>query len=242
MSRRLVVAGLAAALAVPAFAQQVQQNQAIPYSVTPQPTENQQNQSLGAGAQERQQRTQQGGAPQDTQTPARQGQASAPAGQGQQQSQVDRQYVQQVLAVSTVSLQQANFALSKAQDPRVKQFAEFEIGEQNNLQDIMHSFADPSATASTTRGAQQAAATAPELPPQEAAAMEKLSKAQAGPAFDRDFVAMQIDGHQKLLSIQEQYLKGNPGNREMTNLAKLARGQIREHLAMLQAMQKELGQ
>lgn len=241
MSRRLIIAGLAAAISLPALAQGVQQNQAIPSPVTPQPAETQPNQGLGSNVQERQQRTQQGGAPQDTQTPARQGQASAPAAQSQQASQADRQYVQQVLAAGTVSLQQANFAIGKAQNPRVKQFAEFEIGEQNTLQDVMHSFADPAATASTTKGAQQAAATAPELPPQDAAAMEKLSKAQAGPAFDRDFVAMQIDGHQKLLSIQEQYLKTNSGNREITNLAKLARGQIQEHLALLGSIQQELG-
>jgi hypothetical protein len=52
---------------------------------------------------------------------------------------------------------------------------------------------------------------------------------------------MQIDGHQKLLSIQEQYLKTNSGNREITNLAKLARGQIQEHLALLGSIQQELG-
>ncbi len=240
MSRRLVIAGLMAAVAVPAFAQQ--QNQAIPYSVSPQPAERQVNPALGQNAQERQQRTQQGGAPQDTQTPARQGQASAPAALGQQQSQADRQYIQQALALGTVSLQQSNFALSKAQNPRVKQFAEFEIGEQNLLTEIMHSFADPNATASTTRGAQAAASTAPELPPKDAQAMERLSKAQAGPAFDRDYVALQIQGHQELLKLQETYLQQGSGNRETTNLAKLARNQIQEHLAMLQDVQKQLGQ
>ncbi len=240
MSRRLVIAGLMAAVAVPAFAQQ--QNQAIPYSVSPQPAETQPNPALGQNAQERQQRTQQGGAPQDTQTPARQGQASAPAALGQEQSQADRQYIQQALALGTVSLQQSNFALTKAQNPRVKQFAEFEIGEQNLLTEIMHSFADPNATASTTRGAQAAASTAPELPPKDAQAMERLSKAQAGPAFDRDYVALQIQGHQELLKLQETYLQQGSGNRETTNLAKLARNQIQEHLAMLQDVQKQLGQ
>ncbi len=240
MSRRLVIAGLMAAVAVPAFAQQ--QNQAIPYSVTPQATETQPNQALGQGAEQRQQRTQQGGAPQDTQTPARQGQAnSAPAAMGQEQSQADRQYIQQALALSTVSLQQSNFALSKAQNPRVKQFAEFEIGEQNLLTEIMHSFADPNATASTTRGAQAAASTAPELPPKDAQAMERLSKAQGGAAFDKDYVTLQIQGHQELLKLQDDYLKQGSGNRETTNVAKLARNQIQEHLAMLQDIQKELG-
>jgi predicted outer membrane protein len=240
MSRRLVIAGLMAAVAVPAFAQQ--QNQAIPQSTTPQPAETQTNPALGQNAQERQQRTQQGGAPQDTQTPARQGQAnSAPAALGAAQSQADRQYIQQALALSTVSLQQSNFALSKAQSPRVKQFAEFEVGEQNLLTEIMHSFADPNATASTTRGAQAAASTAPELPAKDAQAMERLSKAQAGPGFDKDYVALQIQGHQELLKLQESYLKQGSGNRETTNVAKLARNQIQEHLAMLQDIQKELG-
>jgi predicted outer membrane protein len=240
-SRRLVIAGLAAAASLPALAQQVQQNQAIPFSVTPQPTETSPNQGLGQNAQERQQRTQQGGAPQDTQTQARQGQAGAPAGMGQQQSQADRQYVQQVLALSTVSLQQSNFAISKAQNPRVKRFAEFEIAEQNLLTDIMHSFADPAATASTTTGAQQAASTAPELPQKDSAAMERMSRAQAGAAFDQEYVAMQIQGHQELLKLQEGYLQNASGNREMANVAKLARGQIQEHLTLLQDMQKELG-
>jgi putative membrane protein len=241
MSRRLVIAGLMAAIAIPALAQQ--QNQAIPQSTTPQPAETQTNPALGQNAQQRQQRTQQGGAPQDTQTQARQGQAnSAPAAMGQEQSQADRQYIQQALALSTVSLQQSNFALTKAQSPRVKQFAEFEVGEQNLLTEIMHSFADPNATASTTRGAQAAASTAPELPPKDAQAMERLSKAAGGAAFDKDYVALQIQGHQELLKLQEDYLKQGSGNRETTNVAKLARGQIQEHLAMLQDIQKELGQ
>ena len=240
MSRRLVIAGLMAAVAIPALAQQ--QNQAIPQSTTPQPAETQTNPALGQNAQQRQQRTQQGGAPQDTQTQARQGQAnSAPAAMGQEQSQADRQYVQQALALGTVSLQQSNFALTKAQNPRVKQFAEFEVGEQNLLADIMHSFADPNATASTTRGAQAAASSAPELPAKDAQAMERLSKASGGAAFDKDYVTLQIQGHQELLKLQDDYLKQGSGNRETTNVAKLARGQIQEHLAMLQDIQKELG-
>jgi putative membrane protein len=242
MSHRLVIAGLAAAVSLPAFAQGAGQNQAIPFSVTPQSTESQPNSALGKDAQQRQQRTQQGGAPQDTQTPMRQGQNnSAPAAMGQQQSQADRQYIQQGLALSTVSLQQSNFALAKAQNPRVKQFAEFEIGEQNLLTDILHSFADPAATASTSTGAQQAASTAPELPQKDSQAMERLSHAQPGAAFDRDYVTLQIQGHQELLKLQEGYLQNGSGNRETTNVARLARGQIQEHLALLQDIQKELG-
>jgi predicted outer membrane protein len=72
--------------------------------------------------------------------------------------------------------------------------------------------------------------------------MERLSKAQPGAAYDKDYVALQIEGHQQLLKLQESHLQQASGNREMANLAKLARGQIKEHLALLQDMQKELGQ
>ncbi len=241
MSRRLVTIGfLTAAATAPALAQQAPVS---PIPANPRPAETQMNQGLGSNVQQREQRVQQGGAPQDTGTPMRQGQAvgaAAGAPAGAQQSQADMQYVQQTLAAGTVSLQQSNFALAKAQHPRVKAFANFEVAEQNTLADVMHSFAEPSSTASTSPGARQAASTAPEIPPADAAAMEKLSKAQAGAGFDRDYVAAQIDGHQKLLAIQETFLKNAGGNREAMNVAKLARGQIVEHIALLQDMQKEL--
>lgn len=242
MPRRLAIVGLAAVLASPALAQQVQQNQAIPYPATPQPAETQTNQGLGQNVQQREQRVRQGGAPQDTRAQTNQGQAGATAQMGQQQSQADRQYVEQTLAAGTVSLQASNFAATKAQNPRVKQFAGFEIAEQNTLSDVMHSMAEPTATSSTTKGAQQAASTAPELPQNDAAAMERMSKAQGGPAFDKDYVAMQLKGHQDLFAVQERYLQGNPQNRELMNVAKLAMGQIREHITLLQDIQKELGQ
>ena len=36
--------------------------------------------------------------------------------------------------------------------------------------------------------------------------VEKLRSAQAGAAFDQDYVKGQLDGHNKLLRIQEEYL------------------------------------
>ncbi len=44
-------------------------------------------------------------------------------------------------------------------------------------------------------------------------------------------------GHQKLLEIQEAYLKA-PDDLDETNAAKLARGMIKEHLALLSDMQR----
>lgn len=241
MDRRLVTTGLAAAIVSPALAQN--QGPVSPIPVTPQgTTESRPNEALGTNAQ---QRTIQGGNPQDTRTPSRQGgaQAGAKGGSpsataGQQTTEADRQHINDTLAAGTVALQTSNFALSKAQNPRLKRFAEFEIGEQNTLADVLHSLSEPTSTAST--GAAQAASTAPVLSQQASAMMEKMSRAQPGPSFDQDYVAGQIQGHQELLAIQEHYLKSGSSNRELVAIARLAQNTIQEHLTLLQQIKDEL--
>jgi hypothetical protein len=68
-----------------------------------------------------------------------------------------------------------------------------------------------------------------------------MSKAAAGPGFDRAYVDLQIRGHQELLAIQERHLAAHPGHRPTATIARLARGQIREHLALLEDIRRELG-
>ena len=269
MDRRVVTAGLVAALASPALAQQSTVTSPIP--VQPQPTETQAGGALAGPQgtqtnQDRVNRTQAGGSPADTTSARRQGQASDPAQAGQnaaqqargesgsaEQTQAVTQYIQQVMAAGTLALQASTFARDKAQNPKVKQFAAFEEAEQNTMFDVLHSLSDPSTTSSTnqqaaqatTQGAprnpSQAAATAPVMSGQASSAMEGMSKAAAGPAFDRAYIDLQIRGHQELLAIQERYLASNSGHRPTMTVARLARGQIREHLALLQDIQKELG-
>jgi putative membrane protein len=261
MDRRLVTAGLIAVLSLPALAQQPTVS---PIPANPAPAETQPMGSVNtpgaAGSnEERMRRTQQGGSPADTTTQRRQGQAASdgrPAEQAQatpQQNQADIQHIQQTLAGGTVTLQAANFALDKAQHPRVKRFAGFERDEQTTMFEILQSMADPAATSSTNLQAAQAtaqnapqnraqaAATAPVIAPDAADAMERMSKAQPGPEFDRAFVQLQLDRHRDLLQIQERYLASNPANRGQRALAMMARGQIREHVAELEAIQQELG-
>jgi putative membrane protein len=69
--------------------------------------------------------------------------------------------------------------------------------------------------------------------------VKKTQAAAAGPAFDHDYVADQLDGHKELLKIQESYIASGR-NRDQVNIAKLARGQIMEHIDLLQTIQKEL--
>jgi predicted outer membrane protein len=176
-----------------------------------------------------------------------------PAGAGQPGGEAEIRHIQDTMALGTVTLQAATFARSKAQDPRVQRFAGFEEAEQNTLVEVLRSLADPAATSSTNLQAaqataqnapqnpSQAAATAPVIAPERAALMERMSRAQPGPDFDRDFVQLQLDGHRDLLQVQERYLAGNPRSREQRAIALMARTQIREHIALLEAIQQELG-
>jgi putative membrane protein len=70
--------------------------------------------------------------------------------------------------------------------------------------------------------------------------MQKLQSAQAGAEFDRQYLQAQMQGHRDLLQAQETYLSSNPQHREHMNVAKMARTQIREHIALLEDMQQKI--
>jgi len=55
--------------------------------------------------------------------------------------------------------------------------------------------------------------------------------------FDKTYLAGQMDGHRDLLQVQERYLASNPQNINHVNVVKLARGQIKEHIALLTNIQ-----
>jgi len=225
MHRRLVLSGLAAAAATPVFAQT---QQPAPIQATPQPAQNQSGSAAGG--------------------------IYASAGP---MGQAEAQHLQQTLATGTVALQTSEIALQKAQNPKVKQFAQFERDEQTTIAEVLRSIQEPAATASSgaasaaasgnasasafaSGGSARATATAPDIPADKAKMMEELQQAQAGAEFDRLYIQGQLQGHQELLQIQERYLQSNSRNREHVSIAKLARGHIKEHLAMLQDIQKEL--
>jgi putative membrane protein len=210
MHRRIVLTGLAAAAASGAIAQTQQPS---PIQATPQQAGSQSGSAAGG--------------------------VYASAGP---MGQAEVQHLQQTLANGTVALQTSEIALQKAQNPKVKQFAQFERDEQTTIAEVLRSIQEPAATASSGAAGSGArtAATAPEIPADKARMMEQLQQANAGPEFDRLYVLGQLQGHQELLQMQERYLQGNSSNREHTNVAKLTRGHIREHIAVLQEIQKEL--
>ena len=219
MDRRLVLAGLAASVAGPALAQTAQTTQSQQSSI---------------------------------------GMRGSAADGSHQMGQAEMQHMQRTLLNGMVALETAKIAQEKARNERVKELAKFEREEQEGFSEVLHSMMEPMGTASTSQGASgqgtsgQAATSGQAMSGQMAAGMpamqmeakdremvEKLRGMQAGAEFDRMFVQGQIQGHQELLQIQENYIRQGR-NREHLNIAKLAAGRIREHIEEFQDAQRNL--
>ena len=163
---------------------------------------------------------------------------------GGQMSQADIQHMQQTLQLGMVALESSRVAMNKVRSEDLKRFANFEVQEQTTLSEVLHSMMEPAATAATGSTGSQSTPSNTNMPMQMDASardmMQKMQNQQAGAEFDKMYLQAQLQGHRDLLQVQEQYLQSNPQNREHTNVAKMARGHIREHIAMLEEMQKTL--
>ena len=140
------------------------------------------------------------------------------------QTQAEITHRMETLQTGMLALETSKIALSKATSPVVKQFAQLEVDEQTTIAGIFKSMYP----------------NAPEVA-LSAENIQKLESLKAASAsnFDMMYVKAQIDGHKKLLSIQDDYLD-SAKNREEMNVTKLARGQIKEHIMLLQAYQANL--
>jgi putative membrane protein len=159
---------------------------------------------------------------------------------GGQMSQADMQHMQQTMQLGMVALETSRVAMNKVRNDDLKRFANFEVQEQTTLSEVLRSMMDPGATAATGQSSAQPAAPM-QMDASARDMIQKLQNQQAGAAFDKEYLEGQLKGHRDLLLVQERYLQSNPQNREHMNVAKMARGHIREHIAILETMQKTLG-
>jgi putative membrane protein len=206
MDRRIVLAGLAAAITAPALAQT-------------------------------------SGSPSTRQPGAAAGSTGGASGAsrmgGQQMTQADMQHMQQTMQLGMVALETSRIAQQKAQNADLKRFATFEVQEQTTLSEVLHSMMEPAAT-SATGAASGTSAPAMQMDAQSREMIQRLQNTQAGEAFDRQYLQGQMEGHSGLLQVQTQYLQSNPQNREHVNVAKMARGMITEHIALLEEIQTKM--
>lgn len=128
----------------------------------------------------------------------------------------ERRHATDTLRVGSLALKSSQIAQVKARTPRVKEFADFEVAEQTTIAEIVRDLSGLTP------------------PPPDAKAQAVLARldAASGRAFETAYVTAQTDGHQELLQIQERYLSEGR-NAHMRHVAMLARGQIKEHLKLL---------
>src|SRR5215218_10571758 len=165
--------------------------------------------------------------------------ASAATAMNQKMSQAEMQHMQQTMQLGMVALETSRIAQQKAQNADLKQFATFEVQEQTTLSEVLHSMMEPTAT-SATGAASGTSAPAMQMDAQSREMIQRLQNTQAGEAFDRQYLQGQMEGHSGLLQVQTQYLQSNPQNREHVNVAKMARGMITEHIALLEEIQTKM--
>ena len=134
------------------------------------------------------------------------------------------EHLAKTLMAGTLAKQTSELALERAQNPKVKQFAGFEVAEQTAIAQVLTDVANP-----------------PPVPLDAAhAAVLTSLRPLSGAEFDRAYVQGQIQGHEELLVLQQGYLAGNNRSTDGQHIAVLARTVIQEHLIMLRDMQQML--
>jgi putative membrane protein len=145
--------------------------------------------------------------------------------------------MQDTMRVGAVALATSRIALQKAQHASVKQFARFEVAEQETIAEVLKSMQGANVT--TGQGAATNAEAKDNMDEKGRLVVQKLQSAKAGAEFDAEYLKGQKEGHQELLKIQETYI-GSGKVREAVNIAKLARGQIKEHLSLIDTISGQI--
>ncbi len=132
-------------------------------------------------------------------------------------------YIENTLEVGALSLATSQIAQEKAGNPWVKRFANYETAEQEGLAKIFGSLG----------GRPPAAATEDRLA--EVRDLRNLS----GERFEETYLNVQRDGHEKLLRIQDNFIKAGE-DPMIADMAKLIRGRVEEHIDLIAAIRGEL--
>jgi putative membrane protein len=166
------------------------------------------------------------------------GPAPALAGNAAEAGPAEKAHIQDTMKVGALALATSRLALDKAKNSMLKQFAKFEVAEQETIAEIIKTMQGANLSAAGEGAAPNAEATA-QMDDKAKQTLDKLKSLKAGAEFDNEYIKGQIDGHQMLLKAQETYITSGK-LREQINIAKLARGQIKEHLTLLDHIKSQV--
>lgn len=135
----------------------------------------------------------------------------------------ERRHANDSLAAGAVALETSRIAIAKA-GGSARRFAQLEVAEQETLAAVLKQ-----------RGHEPQQGL--EAPGQ--AMVDRLKNTAGGAGFDKAYIEHQLEGHRRLLEIQEAYLADGKEAYSRA-VAMLARGHIREHIQDLELIQSEL--
>jgi putative membrane protein len=149
----------------------------------------------------------------------------------------DQTHHKSTLAAGSLSLLASRLAVSRARSAPVKQFAEFEVAEQEAVADVLLTLDGKLPVDGKIRIPSDADAER-NLSDADRDALNNLRSAQTGATFDQAYLKMQMSGHEQLLQTQNNYLAvgTDPGR---VNVAKLAKSQIRDHIQLLANLERD---
>ncbi len=131
----------------------------------------------------------------------------------------EMRHVRETLQIGNVSRMQSELARQRGNERMLQEFAGFEVEETTSIATIL---------------TELSGMTPPPPPPADQRLMEQLQRAR-GAEFDRLYITGQLDGHERLLRVQEQYMQTGR-NQHHRHITMLARGRIVEHIADLRRM------
>jgi putative membrane protein len=147
----------------------------------------------------------------------------------------DQEYVRQSLAASSLALAVSRLAAAKAQMDDLREFALLETAEQETLADVLKSLTVRNASLNDRTIRRPGDAEVEQnLDQRGRETLERMRAEPAGVEFDRAYLGALANGHLEQLRIHETYLDSGRASRgDVVNVAKLARGMVKEHLQLL---------
>jgi predicted outer membrane protein len=147
----------------------------------------------------------------------------------------DQEYVRQSLAASALALAVSRLAAAKAQMDDLREFAQLEAAEQETLAEVLKSLTVQNASLDGRATRRPGDAEVEQgLDQRGRETLERIRAEPAGAGFDRAYLGALANGHLEQLRIQETYLDSGRASRgDVVNVARLARGMVKEHLQLL---------
>jgi predicted outer membrane protein len=142
----------------------------------------------------------------------------------------EKEFRMGVIGPAELSLVTSQIAVERATQADAKEFAGFELEEAKAVTAVLKDLETP----------------VPEMDAKSKATLEKIKAAPKGAAFDRAYIAAQLENHEHLRDWAEAYLSNSaPPKSDMAegqgrHLATLALATFKEHVAITKRITKEL--